>query len=104
MNEADARGPYTHHISSSSLLVSEVSTRKSHTLKKKNRPQYVETCDTNTLQEGTVVAFECANCECIQGSESTGNLVQYTERIFLRKYSKFFGLCSNIPAGACLPG
>lgn len=101
----DARGPYTHHVSSSRLLVSEVSTRKSHTLKKKkNHPQYLETCDTNTLQEGTVVAFELSNCECIQGSESRGNLVQYTERIFLRKYSKFFGLCSNIPTGACLPG
>lgn len=35
MNETDARGPYTHRISSSRLLVSEVSTTKSHTLKKK---------------------------------------------------------------------
>ena len=49
------------------------------------------------------VVFELPHCECIQGDKRRGKLVQYTERIFLRKQGKFFSLCSDIPIGACLP-
>lgn len=49
-----------------------------------------------------VMVFELSNWEFIQGGKSSGNLMQYPARIFLRKCGRFFGLCSKSPSWGML--